>query len=362
MPEDRSEVSHLMRAKAPTTTKVPRLASRRPSIAHIWGKRMKKRTHVCVSGLSHCTVRTSPQATTRYAVPQPTAFWTRPRRASTAYARTTPSRQATSTPRPYRPGGSTRTMTIAVPQTTAKTRCQNTSWLRHIRERSSREDRRRCSCGPSSSSGSQTVPRLYQRKVRTHRTSPTTAHSARTSAVRPGSHAAGHLADRHRLGQEHRAHPLGDPLQREHGGDLLQPGRDVGEGDVHAGDELQDEDRPDDDGAGRARRGERGVGDAQDRPAEDPEDEHPREGAPARRCRSAWGRRSRTGRRAAGATIWASEVIPTRPTLPRKYATGGIGVLRSRLRVPSSRSVATDRAIVWKLVSRTPAEIMPGRK
>src|ERR671910_531343 len=39
-----------------------------------------------------------------------------------------------------------------------------------------------------------------------------------------------------------------------------------------------------------------------------------------------------------------------------------MGVALSRLRVPSSRSTVTDIAIVWKLVSRTPADSMPGRK
>jgi hypothetical protein len=39
-----------------------------------------------------------------------------------------------------------------------------------------------------------------------------------------------------------------------------------------------------------------------------------------------------------------------------------MGVARSRLSVPSSRSAATLSAMDWKLVSMTPAATMPGRK
>ena len=61
-------------------------------------------------------------------------------------------------------------------------------------------------------------------------------------------------------------------------------------------------------------------------------------------------------------TIWMRLVTSTEPTLPRKYAAGGIGVPRSRLRPPSSRSTAIPIARFWKLDSRMPVATMPGRK
>ncbi len=64
MSDVRSEAAQRISPKAATTTKVPQIAQRRPSIAHICGKRTKKRTQVSVSGLSHWTARTRLQATT----------------------------------------------------------------------------------------------------------------------------------------------------------------------------------------------------------------------------------------------------------------------------------------------------------
>ena len=63
----------------------------------------------------------------------------------------------------------------------------------------------------------------------------------------------------------------------------------------------------------------------------------------------------------------SSAVCAGRATRPGRPCRGSrrpaaSGWPRSRLRVPSSRSVATDRAMVWKLVRSTPAATMPARK
>src|SRR5665647_2171076 len=84
------------------------------------------------------------------------------------------------------------------------------------------------------------------------------------------------------LGQEHRAHALGHPLQREDRGYLLHPRRQVAEHEEHPGDELQDQDHGGDDGVrGPGGPGERRERDAADRPGRGAEHEHPCEGPPA---------------------------------------------------------------------------------
>ena len=65
---------------------------------------------------------------------------------------------------------------------------------------------------------------------------------------------------------------------------------------------------------------------------------------------------------ASSRAVCAVEDTSTWPVLPRKYAAGGNGVDRSRLRVPSSRSAAMATARFWKLDSSTPVATMPGRK
>ena len=67
--------------------------------------------------------------------------------------------------------------------------------------------------------GAHPASRRDQRNVRTHRTSPTTSQTTSTSAVGPCCHEPGHLARLQLRRQEHRAHALRHPLQREHRGD-----------------------------------------------------------------------------------------------------------------------------------------------
>ena len=52
--------------------------------------------------------------------------------------------------------------------------------------------------------------------------------------------------------------------------------------------------------------------------------------------------------------------IRTRPVFPMKYAAPGIGVPRSRLSRPSSRSVAMEMPRYWKLVDMIPPPMQPG--
>jgi hypothetical protein len=67
-------------------------------------------------------------------------------------------------------------------------------------------------------------------------------------------------------GKEDRAHALAaSHFQHEDAGDVLQPLRQVGEGEVGAGDELQDQDDRDDDGRrALVRPGQAAESDAQD--------------------------------------------------------------------------------------------------
>jgi hypothetical protein len=65
---------------------------------------------------------------------------------------------------------------------------------------------------------------------------------------------------------------------------------------------------------------------------------------------------------ASSRAVCTKELTSTCPVLPTKYDAAGIGVPRSRLSRPSSRSTAIVMAMLWKLDSMMPVATMPGRK
>ena len=133
------------------------------------------------------------------------------------------------------------------------------------------------------------------------------------------------------------------------------------EGEVNARDELQHQGRRDDDGTDRSSRAERRIGNAENGAPETAEEEDPGQSQPAtgvggqldivEEARDEEQGDELRDRGGENESDLAEEVGHRRHRVPR-----------SRLSVPSSRSTVTDIAIVWKLVSATPAAISPGRK
>ena len=106
----------------------------------------------------------------------------------------------------------------------------------------------RPNCSLDEATGRAHASRRIQRNVRRLSTSPMTSQS-RSATATPGRGPRRRSARVPRsLGQEHRAHALRHPLEREQARDVLHPVGQLGELQVDARDELQHEHDRDDDG------------------------------------------------------------------------------------------------------------------